>query len=121
MSQFVPAEQLWTEFHGKLEFEYDHSVYWPALMKMCDDRREARLQRWVAGGKQIGELEDYITGLLDTGAAGPRSPTPSQEKVDAVEVPAPSSSSAAAEKTDEATTENSPAPAPAAAAPVAQA
>jgi len=31
MRQHVPPQQLWNEFHGDLEFEYDHSIYWPAL------------------------------------------------------------------------------------------
>ncbi|KAK1962358.1 cral trio domain-containing protein [Colletotrichum sublineola] len=68
MRQYVPEEQLWTEFSGgKLEFEYDHEVYWPALNAMCKERRDARTARWVAGGKQIGELEDYLAGAVPRG------------------------------------------------------
>lgn len=71
MRQYVPAEQLWDTFKGDLEFEYDHSVYWPALTKLCSERREARLQRWIAGGKQIGESEDYLAGHAPVGVAAP--------------------------------------------------
>lgn len=71
MRQYVPAEQLWSTFKGDLEFEYDHSVYWPALTKLCSERRQARLQRWIAGGKQIGESEDYLAGHTPVGVAGP--------------------------------------------------
>ncbi len=71
MSQYVPSEQLWTEFNGSLEFEYDHAAYWPALAKMADDRREARRTRWVAGGGHIGELEDYLAGHVEQGVAPP--------------------------------------------------
>ena len=72
MSQYVPAEQMWSEFSsGKLEFEYDHSVYWPALHKLCGERRETRWQRWTAGGQQIGESEDYLAGATEVGVAGP--------------------------------------------------
>lgn len=72
MSQYVPTEQMWSEFSsGKLEFEYDHSVYWPALQKICSEKRAARWQRWVAGGKQIGESEDYLAGAKEAGVAGP--------------------------------------------------
>lgn len=71
MSQYVPKEQLWTEFNGSLEFEYDHSVYWPALIRMCDEKRRVRTQRWIAGGKQIGELEDYLGGHIEQGVAPP--------------------------------------------------
>ena len=59
MTQYVPKEQLWNEFGGgELPFEYDHSVYWPALHKLCDEKRAEKMQRWEAGGKQIGETED---------------------------------------------------------------
>lgn len=68
MNQYVPTEQLWTEFDGQLEFEYEHSVYWPALIKLCNERRADRMARWVAGGKLVGELEDYLAGALTTGA-----------------------------------------------------
>jgi len=71
MNQYVPPEHLWTEFNGKLEFEYDHSIYWPAMLKLAGERREARKARWVAGGKQIGELEDYLSGALEQGITPP--------------------------------------------------
>ncbi len=71
MRQYVPSEQLWTEFNGSLEFEYDHSVYWPALMELARERREARMARWVAGGKHIGELEEYLGGSVAQGIAPP--------------------------------------------------
>lgn len=70
MSQYVPSEQMWTEFNGTLEFEYDHSIYWPALHKLCGERREARWRRWIAGGQQIGESEDYLAGATEIGVAG---------------------------------------------------
>jgi hypothetical protein len=71
MSQYVPKEQLWTEFGGDLDFNYDHSVYWPALAKLCEERRAQRKRRWEVGGKQIGETEDYLTGLAPEGVAPP--------------------------------------------------
>lgn len=70
MRQYVPTEQLWTEFHGDLEFEYEHSVYWPALQKLCLERREEKKKRWEAGGKLIGEHEDYLAGHDEFGVAG---------------------------------------------------
>ncbi|KKF94388.1 CRAL-TRIO domain-containing protein C23B6.04c [Ceratocystis platani] len=70
MSQYVPEEQLWNEFEGgKLNFEYDHSVFWPALWKMTQDSKAARKERWVAGGKHIGEHESYLFGGDDKGLA----------------------------------------------------
>ncbi|KAI1336212.1 CRAL/TRIO domain-containing protein [Xylariaceae sp. FL0016] len=70
MTQFVPKEQLWSEYPGgELKFDYDHSIYWPALQKLCAERHAERVQRWEAGGKQIGESEDYLKGLVPQGIA----------------------------------------------------
>ena len=71
LNKFIPSEQLVDEVGGKLNFEYDHSVYWPALVKLADERRESRKARWIAGGKHIGEFEDYLAGGVDHGVAGP--------------------------------------------------
>ncbi|ELQ36049.1 CRAL/TRIO domain-containing protein [Pyricularia oryzae] len=72
MSNYVPKEQLWTEISGgALEFEYDHSTYWPALRKMCEERQVEKEKRWTAGGKQIGELEDYLGGKASQGITPP--------------------------------------------------
>ncbi|KAL2075648.1 hypothetical protein VTL71DRAFT_591 [Oculimacula yallundae] len=62
MRQHVPPQQLWNEFHGDLEFEYDHEVYWPTLMKLCDEKHKEQQERWVKGGKHYGESESYIKG-----------------------------------------------------------
>lgn len=71
MKQYVPAEQLWTEFSdGNLKFEYDHAVYWPALMKLCETRREEQKKRWAAGGSIIGESELYLKGAAEKGVNG---------------------------------------------------
>ncbi|KAF6822820.1 cral trio domain-containing protein [Colletotrichum plurivorum] len=75
MRQYVPEEQLWTEFSdGKLEFEYDHAVYWPALNAACKEKRDARTARWVAGGKLVGELEDYLGGAVEKGIGAEAKP-----------------------------------------------
>ena len=62
MRPHVPPEQLWNEFHGDLDFEYDHATYWPALLKICEDRRAQKYERWVKAGKVIGESEFYLKG-----------------------------------------------------------
>lgn len=89
MSQYVPTEQMWSEFSsGKLEFEYDHATYWPALTSLCRERREARWARWVAGGRQLGEAEDYLAGATEVGVAGPVSngvPDKIEKKVEKTE------------------------------------
>jgi hypothetical protein len=82
MTKYVPREHLWTEWGGDLQFEYDHAEYWPALVALCAQRRADRLARWERGGKQVGELEDYLTGKVDVGVAGsgPRNVIPETGK-----------------------------------------
>ena len=62
MRQHVPPQQLWNEFHGDLEFEYDHNIYWPALVKLCHEKQAEHYERWVKSGKQYGESELFIKG-----------------------------------------------------------
>lgn len=62
LKKYVPTQQLWKDYGGELNFDYDHKAYWPALNKECDRRREAFKQRWIEAGKQIGEYEDYLRG-----------------------------------------------------------
>ncbi|KAG9996552.1 CRAL/TRIO domain-containing protein, partial [Aureobasidium melanogenum] len=62
LKKYVPTKQLWKDYGGELNFDYDHNAYWPALNKECDRRREAYKQRWVDAGKKIGEYEDYLRG-----------------------------------------------------------
>lgn len=70
MSQYVPKEQLMKGYNGgELDFEYDHATYWPALTKLCEEKRNEYIKRWEAGGKQIGETEDYLKGHAAQGAA----------------------------------------------------
>lgn len=59
---YVPPEQLSSEMHGDVEFEYDHSVYWPALTKLCEQKRHEQKIRWEKAGKRYGESESYIKG-----------------------------------------------------------
>jgi hypothetical protein len=62
MRQHVPPQQLWDQFHGDMKFEYDHSVYWPALLKFAEERYSERRERWVKAGKHYGESESYLRG-----------------------------------------------------------
>ncbi|KAK5993936.1 CRAL-TRIO domain-containing protein C23B6.04c [Cladobotryum mycophilum] len=71
MKQYVPAEQLWSsDWGGDLDFEYDHETYWPALNDLCGQRRGARLARWEAAGRLVGESEDYLAGGVDVSVGG---------------------------------------------------
>ena len=62
LAKYVPPSQLDKEIGGQADFKYDHTKYWPALNKMCEERRAAYHERWVKGGKKIGEYEAYLKG-----------------------------------------------------------
>lgn len=58
----VPAAHLIKPVGGDVEFRYDHSIYWPALNKLAEQRRKAYRERWIQGGRRIGEYENYLKG-----------------------------------------------------------
>jgi hypothetical protein len=62
MRQHVPPQQLWSEFQGDLEFEYDHATYWPALLKLCEEKQKEQKERWIRAGRNYGESEFYLKG-----------------------------------------------------------
>lgn len=62
LRKYIPPSQLDKEFGGDADFEYDHSIYWPALERVCAERRAAMMERWIKGGKHIGEYESYLRG-----------------------------------------------------------
>lgn len=59
---YVPPEQLMKEANGDVNFQYDHKTYWPALTKLAEAKRMAARERWIAGGKRVGEYELYLRG-----------------------------------------------------------
>ena len=62
LNKYIPSATLWDHHDGDLNFEYDHSVYWPALEKETSRRKEVWRRRWEKGGKKIGEYEEYLKG-----------------------------------------------------------
>ncbi|KAH8834729.1 hypothetical protein DL96DRAFT_1571547 [Flagelloscypha sp. PMI_526] len=47
---------------GEPDFPYKHEEYWPKLVKMTDERREAWFARWKKPGGKVGIKEvDYKT------------------------------------------------------------
>jgi TPP-dependent indolepyruvate ferredoxin oxidoreductase alpha subunit len=62
LTDHVPASQLMKNAGGECEFEYDHSVYWPALTELAEKRRNEKKERWERAGKHIGESEIYLWG-----------------------------------------------------------
>lgn len=76
VSKYVPKEQLWTELGGDVQFEYDHSVYWPALTALCKERSNERKARWEKAGKNVGESEVYLRGGDATSIAAGQTTAP---------------------------------------------
>lgn len=60
LRQHVPPEHLMKSVGGDVEFRYDHSTYWPALSQLADLRKNEYRERWIQGGKQVGEYENYL-------------------------------------------------------------
>jgi hypothetical protein len=62
LRQYVPPEQLLKSYGGDVDFQYDHAVYWPALNGLAAQRKQEQVERWVKGGKKVGEFEGYLKG-----------------------------------------------------------
>lgn len=62
LRKFVPPSQLDKAYGGDADFEYVHDIYWPALNKMCVEKRAAYEDKWIKGGKRVGEFEAYLCG-----------------------------------------------------------
>jgi hypothetical protein len=62
LRELVPPEQLWKDFQGDVDFEYEHATYWPALLKLCEEKHSEAWARWVQAGKHYGESEIYMKG-----------------------------------------------------------
>ncbi|KAH7342782.1 putative CRAL-TRIO domain-containing protein C23B6.04c [Rhexocercosporidium sp. MPI-PUGE-AT-0058] len=85
MRQHVPPQQLWNEFHGDLDFEYDHEIYWPTLMKLCEEKHKEQHERWVKGGKHYGESENYIKGGTAPSVGSKIADVPEEKTIPATE------------------------------------
>lgn len=67
----VPPQQLWTDYAGDVDFEYDHATYWPALLQLCEERHKGSRARWEEAGKNFGESENYMKGGKERSVGGP--------------------------------------------------
>ncbi|PGH11235.1 hypothetical protein AJ79_04966 [Helicocarpus griseus UAMH5409] len=90
LCQHVPPAQLLKGVGGEVDFEYDHSSYWPALNKLCEQRRKEYHDRWVKGGKLIGEHENYLKGGPGKSLSASQAPIAEvEEKMERLEVNLP--------------------------------
>ncbi|KDN52152.1 hypothetical protein K437DRAFT_254528 [Tilletiaria anomala UBC 951] len=62
----VPLAQLSGDFGGQLDFTYDHTAYWPDLVRVIKERREQMLSRFLEKcNGEIGAAEWVIRGGED--------------------------------------------------------
>ncbi|KAI5481618.1 CRAL/TRIO domain-containing protein [Pseudohyphozyma bogoriensis] len=64
LEEVIPRAQLFAEFGGDVDFDYDVKIYLPALIEMCDERRAANFARWRQfGNGQCGLSEAVVRGF----------------------------------------------------------
>ncbi|RHZ66526.1 CRAL/TRIO domain protein [Aspergillus thermomutatus] len=80
LRQHVPAGHLMKSVGGDVEFRYDHSIYWPTLNQLAGKRRNEYRQRWIQGGKRIGEFEHYLKTGTSPSLSQTEGPNGSGEK-----------------------------------------
>ncbi|KAH8722412.1 CRAL-TRIO domain-containing protein [Phaeosphaeriaceae sp. PMI808] len=80
LADHIPASQLMAAVGGEIDFEYDHSIYWPALDQMAAERKHQRRERWEKAGKLIGESEIYLWGG-EEGSVGGQNKVPADAQV----------------------------------------
>lgn len=59
---YVPKQQLDTDFNGDVNFEYDHEKYWPAMANLASKKREHYNERFLKFGGIVGLLEHDLRG-----------------------------------------------------------
>lgn len=62
---YVPKEHLDKDFGGLLDFDYDHAKYWPALVKMAEEKRQRYFKRFEKFGSKVGLSEVDLRGDHD--------------------------------------------------------
>lgn len=68
---------------GDRDFKYEHDKYWPALVQLCDSRRQAQMDKWRELGGTVGLKEWDIKGGTPTTTTPPDKPTEeAEEKAD---------------------------------------
>ncbi|TKA57499.1 hypothetical protein B0A53_00730 [Rhodotorula sp. CCFEE 5036] len=59
-TSLIPANQLQKIFGGEINLEYDHASYFPALTKLCLERKAANLERWRQYGNDRCGLDEAV-------------------------------------------------------------
>ncbi|KAF9468031.1 CRAL-TRIO domain-containing protein [Collybia nuda] len=56
-SIFTPEMVMADAWGGSSEFEYVHDKYWPALVELCESRKETWMKKWKEEGGKVGIKE----------------------------------------------------------------
>lgn len=64
-TKFVNSNQLDSNYGGILLFNYDHEIYWPELLRLCQLKRKHYLDRFNKFGATIGLSEFDLRGSHD--------------------------------------------------------
>ncbi|GAA5821281.1 hypothetical protein JCM11251_004551 [Rhodosporidiobolus azoricus] len=79
-TSLIPPSQLQTIFGGNVNMAYDHEKYFPALTKLCMERKAANLERWKKYGNGVcGVDEAIIRGARVPGSEGGKGKVAAQE------------------------------------------
>ncbi|SCW03079.1 LAFE_0G02476g1_1 [Lachancea fermentati] len=62
----VEPTQLEAVYNGRLNFHYNHEVYWPDLIKVVRERRQMMYERFLKFGGSVGLSEYDFKGSDDT-------------------------------------------------------
>ncbi|GAA5884608.1 hypothetical protein JCM6882_005320 [Rhodosporidiobolus microsporus] len=108
-TSLIPPSQLQTIFGGDVNMEYDHEKYFPALTKLCFERKAANLERW----KKFGNGACGVDEAIIRGARVPGGVSESEEAGKGKAVAAQEADVEGAQPAEEAVAESGVAPAPA--------
>ncbi|CCH61967.1 hypothetical protein TBLA_0G00160 [Henningerozyma blattae CBS 6284] len=61
--KYVPKEQLDKLYGGYIDFTYNHEEYWPALIRMAQEKREHYMARFQKFGSTVGLSEMDLRGV----------------------------------------------------------
>jgi len=60
---FMTRDMVMSEWWGgERDFVWDHDKYWPALLQLCETRRNEQRERWRQLGAKVGVSEWEIRG-----------------------------------------------------------
>ncbi|KAL7666125.1 CRAL-TRIO domain-containing protein [[Candida] zeylanoides] len=71
---YVPRSQLDADFGGAVNFEYDHAQYWPAMIRIAEEKKRHYVKRFEEFGAVVGLSEADLRGEGEARHAVPGAP-----------------------------------------------